>query len=54
MARAVLVAYAVTDRLVVAYDSFESLSLSDVDSFPADADSNFHTYADMEGFVGSS
>jgi len=47
MARAVLAAYGVTDRLVVACDSFEGLPLPDAGSFPADADSDFHTYADL-------
>lgn len=47
MARAVLLAYKVTDRRVIACDSFEGLPPPNAAQFPADANSDFHTYADL-------
>lgn len=47
MARAVLRAYGVTDRKVVACDSFEGLPPPDAASFPADEGSTFHEYSDL-------
>jgi hypothetical protein len=47
MARAVLSAYGVTDRRVIACDSFEGLPPPDAQQFPADVDSKFHEYADL-------
>ena len=47
MARAVLKAYLVTDRRVIACDSFEGLPPPDPARFPADTGSNFHEFADL-------
>lgn len=47
MARAVLFAYGVTDRRVIACDSFEGLPPPDVAQFPADDGSTFHNYRDL-------
>lgn len=47
MARAVLLAYGVTDRQVIVCDSFEGLPPPNAKAFPADKDSNFHDYADL-------
>lgn len=47
MARAVLKTYGVTDRKVIACDSFEGLPPPDVAHFPADAGSVFHEYPDL-------
>lgn len=47
MARAVLAVYGVTNRHVIACDSFEGLPLPDPQSFPADAESNFHEFSEL-------
>lgn len=47
MARAVLAAYNVTDRKIIACDSFEGLPPPDEKKFPADAGSVFHEYSDL-------
>lgn len=47
MARAVLLAYGVTDRKVIVCDSFEGLPPPNAEQFPADAGSNFHEYTDL-------
>jgi O-methyltransferase len=47
MASAVLKAYGVTDRRVVACDSFEGLPPPNVDEYPSDQGSDFHTYPDL-------
>jgi hypothetical protein len=47
MARAVLFAYGVTDRRVIACDSFEGLPLPDRAQFPADDGSTFHEHRDL-------
>jgi O-methyltransferase len=47
MARAVLQAYGVTDRSIIACDSFEGLPEPNTTDFPADQGSTFHTYADL-------
>jgi O-methyltransferase len=47
MARAVLRAYGVTDRRVIACDSFAGLPLPDASQFPADSGSTFHEYGDL-------
>jgi O-methyltransferase len=46
LARAVLAAYAVTDRRVIVADSFEGLPPPS-EEFPADSDATFHTLADL-------
>ena len=47
MARAVLMAYGVTDRKIVCCDSFEGLPMPNGAQFPEDADSDFHTFAEL-------
>lgn len=47
MARAVLKAYDVTDRKIIACDSFEGLPPPNEEQFPSDKGSNFHEYADL-------
>ena len=47
MARAVLKAYGVIGRRIIACDSFEGLPPPDAARFPADDGSNFHEYADL-------
>ena len=47
MARAVLKAYDVTDRKVVACDSFEGLPPPNEDAFPADKGSTYHEYPQL-------
>lgn len=47
MARAVLQAYGVKDRSIIACDSFEGLPEPNAADFPADEGSTFHTYADL-------
>ena len=47
MARAVLSAYGVVDRRVIACDSFEGLPPPDSGNFPADEGSTFHEYQDL-------
>lgn len=47
MARAVLQAYGVTDRSIIACDSFEGLPEPNAAAFPADEGSTFHTYDDL-------
>lgn len=47
LARAVLLAYGVTDRRVIACDSFEGLPRPDAAQFPADSGSTFHEYDDL-------
>ncbi len=47
MARAILKAYGVKDRKVVACDSFEGLPPPNESEFPADKGSNFHEFADL-------
>lgn len=45
--RAVLNAYCVKDRCVWLADSFEGLPLPDKEKYPADADSEFHTFPEL-------
>ncbi len=47
MARAVLSAYDVKDRLVVLADSFEGLPPGDPERYPADQGSNFHEFPEL-------
>jgi hypothetical protein len=47
MARAIFHAYGVSDRLVVACDSFEGLPPPNSETYPADLGSDFHEYADL-------
>jgi O-methyltransferase len=47
MARAVLLAFGVTDRRVIVCDSFEGLPPPDAAQFPADSGSTFHEYDDL-------
>jgi hypothetical protein len=47
MMRAVLNAYNVTDRRVWVADSFEGLPVPDVDRYPADAGSDYHTFEEL-------
>lgn len=47
MARAVLAAYAVTDRRIILCDSFEGLPPPNEAEFPADQGSVFHEYAEL-------
>jgi O-methyltransferase len=47
MARAVLMAYGVTDRRVVVCDSFEGLPPPNADAYPLDQGSDFHTYPEL-------
>ena len=47
MARAILNAYGIKDRKIVACDSFEGLPPPNEGQFPADKDSNFHEFADL-------
>jgi hypothetical protein len=47
MARAVLQAYGVKDRSIIACDSFEGLPEPNAADFPADEGSTFHTYTDL-------
>jgi hypothetical protein len=46
-ARAVLLAYGVTDRRVICCDSFEGLPPPDVTHYPSDEGSDFHTYPEL-------
>lgn len=47
MARAVLMAYGVTDRRVIVCDSFEGLPPPNAEAYPADQGSDFHNYSDL-------
>jgi hypothetical protein len=47
MARAVLKAWNVTDRKIIVCDSFQGLPPPNVELWPADHDSNLHTYPDL-------
>jgi hypothetical protein len=47
MARAVLFAYGITDRMVIACDSFEGLPPPNAVRYPADAGSTFHKYPEL-------
>lgn len=47
MARAVLFAYGITDRKVIACDSFEGLPSPNAEKFPEDTGAIFHQYADL-------
>lgn len=47
MARAVLLAYGITDRKIIVCDSFEGLPSPNVEKFPEDRDAIFHLYADL-------
>lgn len=45
--RAILYAHNITDRCVWAADSFAGLPVANARQYPADADSNFHTYEQL-------
>jgi len=47
MARAVLHAYGVKDRKIIACDSFEGLPPPNAEKFPADSGALFHEYTDL-------
>jgi len=47
LARAVLLAYGITDRKVICCDSFEGLPPPDADKYPADKGSLFHTFPEL-------
>jgi hypothetical protein len=47
MMRAVLHAYGIRDRRVWVADSFEGLPAPDVNNYPADKDSDYHTYSEL-------
>jgi hypothetical protein len=47
MMRAVLKAYNITDRRVWVADSFQGLPAPDVDRYPADVDSDYHTFEEL-------
>jgi hypothetical protein len=47
LARAVLAAYDIKDRMVVLADSFEGLPPPDAERYPADEGSNFHEFAEL-------
>ena len=47
MMRAILKAYNVIDRRVWVADSFQGLPAPDVDRYPADADSDYHTFEEL-------
>jgi O-methyltransferase len=47
LARAVLATYGVTDRRIILADSFAGLPVGDAERYPADADSNFHSFPEL-------
>jgi hypothetical protein len=47
LARAVLLAYGITDRKIICCDSFEGLPPPDPVKYPADKDSLFHTFPEL-------
>jgi hypothetical protein len=47
MMRAILKAYRISDRTIWLADSFEGLPPPDAERYPADADSNLHTYPQL-------